>query len=43
LFYRRRNLENIIDLEYLYNLPFISYEDKLNELKQKEDDKSKEN
>ena len=43
LFYRRRNLENIIDLEYLYNLPFISYEDKLNELKQKGDDKSKEN
>ena len=41
LFYRRRHLENIIDLEYLYHLPFISYEEKLNELKKNEEEDNK--
>ena len=32
LLYRRRNLENIIDLEDLYKCEFISYEKKLEDL-----------
>ena len=42
LFYRRRHLENIIDLEYLYHLPFISYEDKIIELNKLVDNSVKE-
>jgi hypothetical protein len=33
LLYRRRNLENVIDLESLYNLKFISYEKIMEDLK----------
>ena len=32
LFYRKRNLENIIDLEYLYHSKFVNYENLLDDL-----------
>jgi ubiquitin C-terminal hydrolase len=32
LFYRKRNLENFIDLEYLYQSKFINYENLLDDL-----------